>query len=199
MLRRLTVVIATLLLCCSAQAQFHGVADYTRFVPSTMHMGLGFVGVPTKHALLDRTIENTIAYTVTLSSTYLLKYTVHRLRPDGSDYKSFPSGHTSFAFTGAELTRMDYGWGWGAASYAVAAYTGFERVWMKKHHVTDVLAGAGIGILAAHVGGWLLEPFKNLFGIPTIEWDGFRKTQVAFAPCVDPFSGSYLATVAVTF
>lgn len=199
MFRRLSIALAVLCISVNANAQFHGIADYTRFVPPTLHMGLGAVGVPAKHAFVDRTIENVIAYSVSLSTGYLLKYVVPRERPDGSDMNSFPSGHTLFAFTGAELTRMDYGWGWGACSYAFAAYTGFERVWMKKHWVTDVLAGAGIGILSAHVGGWLLEPVKNLLGIPTIEWDGFRKTQVAFAPCVDPFSHNYLATVAVTF
>ena len=201
MLRRLSAVIAALCLCLSAQAQYHMIGDYTRFVPPAMHMGLGFVGVPTQHALLDRTIEETIAYTCAISTGYLLKYTIKRERPDGSDNRSFPSGHTLFAFTGAELTRMDYGWGWGGGAYAVAVYTGAERIWCNKHWFTDVLAGAGIGILSAHVGGWLLEPFKDLFGIPTVEWDGFRtkKTQVAFAPCVDPFSNSYLATVSIAF
>ncbi|MBR5905384.1 MAG: phosphatase PAP2 family protein [Bacteroidales bacterium] len=181
------------------EAPFYDLGAYTRLVPSTMHMGLGFVGVPTRHALLDRTIEETIAHVFGLSTGFLLKYTVTRNRPDGSDNQSFPSGHTLFAFTGAELTRMDYGWGWGGGAYAVAVFTGAERLWGDKHWVTDVLAGAGIGILAAHVGGWLLEPVKNLFGIPTIEWDGFRKTQVAFAPCIDPFSGSYSATFSLTF
>lgn len=200
MARRLTAALVLLCLCLSAQAQFHNVSDYTRFVPATMHMGLGLVGVPANHAFVDRAIENVIAYSVSLSTGYLLKYTVHRVRPDGSDDRSFPSGHTTFAFTGAELTRMDYGWGWGGGAYAVAIYTGAERVWLKRHWVTDVLAGAGIGILSAHVGGWLLEPVKNLFGIPTIEWDGLgKKTQVAIAPGIDPFTNSYTASIAVVF
>lgn len=199
--KRLLVVAAALCLCLVARAQFHGVSDYTRFVPVTMHMGLGLAGVPSRHAFVDRAIENTIAYSVSISTGYLLKYTVHRVRPDGSDDRSFPSGHSVFAFTGAELTRMDYGWGWGAGAYAVAAYTAAERVWLKKHWVTDVLAGAGIGILSAHVGGWLLEPVKNLFGIPTIEWDGLgsRKAEIAFAPAIDPFTHSYAASIAVVF
>lgn len=217
MLRKLFTVLAALCICVGAHAQldvrvrnyiqddlrqgapFLDLGSVTRFVPSTMHMGLGVVGVPAKHALLDRTIEETLSYTFLIATGYLIKFTVSRPRPDGSDNTSFPSGHTMIAFVGAELTRMDYGWGWGAGSYAFAAFTGAERMWGDKHWLTDVLAGAGIGILAAHVGGWLLEPVKNLFGIPTIEWDGFRKTQVAFAPVVDPFSNSYLATVSLTF
>lgn len=220
-MRRLLPILFTLCLCLPAGAQFvvdTGVRDFVqndirkgapfydigfvgRFVPSTMHMGLGFVGVPTKHALLDRTIEETIAHACSISATILLKYTVKRLRPDGSDTTSLPSGHMSFACVGAELTRMDYGWGWGGGAYAVAALVGFERLWGDKHWLTDVLAGAGIGILSAHVGGWLLEPFKNLFGIPTIEWDGWgtRKSQLAFSPFIDPFSNSYTASISVVF
>ena len=182
-------------------APFYNIGDYSRFVTPVMHMGLGLAGVPSKHAFLDRAIEETLAYTCSLSAGYLLKYVVHRTRPDGSDVKSFPSGHTLFSFTGAELTRMDYGWGWGGGAYAVAAFTGAERLWGDKHWFTDVLAGAGIGILSAHVGGWLLEPVKDLFGIPTLDWDGFgtRKTSVSFAPVADPFTNSYYATLAVTF
>lgn len=182
-------------------APFYGISDYTRFAPPVMHMGLGLAGVPAKHAIVDRAIEETIAYTCALSAGYLLKYTVHRVRPDASDNKSFPSGHALFAFTGAELTRMDYGWGWGAGAYAVAAFTGAERLWGDRHWFTDVLAGAGIGVLSAHVGGWLLQPVKDLFGIPETDWDGpwGRKASIAFAPVADPFSRSCVATLAVEF
>lgn len=219
MIRKLFAVLAAACLCLSAHAQFdvrvrdwvqddlrkgapfYDIGSVTRFVPPVMHMGLGLAGVPSKHALLDRTIEETIAYTCSLSAGYLLKYTVHRMRPDGSDDRSFPSGHSVFAFTGAELTRMDYGWGWGGGAYALAVFTGAERLWGDKHWLTDVLAGAGIGILSAHVGAWLLEPVKDLFGIPTLDWDGFGtgKASVSFAPVADPFTNSYYATLAVTF
>lgn len=219
MLRRVSAVLVFLCVCLSVRAQFlpdvevrrvvqddirKGAAfldlgSETRFVPSAMHMGLGLVGVPSRHAFVDRAIEETIAHTVGISAGYGLKYLVKRERPDGSDMRSMPSGHTVFAFTGAELTRMDYGWGWGGGAYAVALFTGAERIWGDKHWLTDVLAGAGIGILSAHIGGWLLEPVKDLFGIPTIDWDGLGHTQLAFAPVIDPLSSSYLATVAITF
>lgn len=182
-------------------APYYGISDYTRFVPPVFHMGLGLTGVPSRHALVDRTIEEAIAYTCAVSAGYLLKYTVHRVRPDASDNKSFPSGHALFAFTGAELTRMDYGWGWGAGAYATAAFTGAERLWGDGHWFTDVLAGAGIGILSAHVGGWLLQPVKDLFGIPEIDWDGpwGRKASIAFAPLANPFNATYAASLAVAF
>ena len=219
MLRKLSLALLFLSLCVCARAQFdvrvnafiqddlrkdapfYNLGDYTRFVPSTMHMGLGLLGAPAKHALLDRTVEATIAHACALSLGYAFKYTVNRERPDGSDNRSFPSGHTLFSFTGAELTRMDYGLGWGAGAYAVAVFTAGERLWGNRHWLTDVLAGAGIGILSAHAGAWLLDPVKQLLNLPESSWDGpwGRKASFAFAPVADPISGTYAATLALEF
>ena len=219
MIRRLAASLLFLCLCLSAQAQFdvrvknyiqddlrkgapfYDIGSVTRFVPSTMHMGLGLAGVPSRHALLDRTVEATIAHACAISTGYILKYAVKRERPDLSDNRSFPSGHTLFAFTGAELTRIEYGWGWGAGAYAVAAFTGGERLWGNCHWFTDVLAGAGIGFLSAHAGALLLDPVKRLLNLPESSWDGpwGRKASFALAPAVDPFSGTYAATLALEF
>jgi membrane-associated phospholipid phosphatase len=83
------------------------------------------------------------------ATTAALKYSVNETRPDGGPY-SFPSGHTSLAFTGAEFIRKEYGWGWGAPAYLFAGFVGFSRVDAHRHYKHDVLAGAAIGILANH-------------------------------------------------
>lgn len=93
----------------------------------------------------------------TLAATELLKHTVHSTRPDGSDNKSFPSGHTAVAFSAAAFMDRRYGEQWGQrygqwavpALYGVAALTGVARVEANKHHWGDVLAGAAIGYGAA--------------------------------------------------
>ena len=85
-----------------------------------------------------------------------LKYSVCEMRPDGSRRNSFPSGHTATAFVGAELVRLEYGNGWGAAAYVFATATGVLRVYNERHWCHDVLAGAGIGILSAKIAYWLL-------------------------------------------
>ena len=165
-----------------------------RFVPSVAHLGLGLTGVRSRRPLLDRSIESVIANGFGVGSAFLVKRLAGRMRPDGSSSDSMPSGHAVLAFTGAELLRMDYGWGWGAGGYVVALAVGADRLYRDRHWLTDVLAGAGIGILSAHIGGWLLEPVKSLFGIPDIAWDG-----LAVAPVVDPFAGSYGVSVALVF
>ena len=77
---------------------------------------------------------------------------------DGSDHHSFPSGHTSLAFTGASVlfkeTRHISPW-IGIAGYAAATGIAIERVHNNHHHWADVLAGAGIGILSTEAGYWL--------------------------------------------
>jgi hypothetical protein len=78
-----------------------------------------------------------------------LKYAVNETRPNGGRH-SFPSGHTSFAFTGAEFIRKEYGWGWGIPAYAAASFVGWSRVESNEHYTRDVLAGAAIGILVNH-------------------------------------------------
>jgi len=82
-------------------------------------------------------------------TTGVLKYTVNETRPNGGAH-SFPSGHASAAFTGAEFIRKEYGWGWGVPAYVAASFVAWSRVEADKHYTHDVLAGAAIGILANH-------------------------------------------------
>lgn len=81
--------------------------------------------------------------------TYALKYGVNERRPNGGS-QSFPSGHTSLAFTGAEFIRKEYGWAWGTPAYLAAGFVGWTRVATRAHWAHDVYAGAAIGILSNH-------------------------------------------------
>lgn len=81
--------------------------------------------------------------------TYGLKYAVDEERPNGEG-GSFPSGHTSITFAGAEFIRKQYGWGWGAPAFAAATFVGYSRVATDDHWWHDVAAGAAIGILSNH-------------------------------------------------
>ena len=78
-------------------------------------------------------------------TTLILKELIHERRPDGSDAKSFPSGHTSVSFAAAATLEKRYGWQAGLPALAVASFVGLARVQADKHYVHDVLAGAAIG------------------------------------------------------
>lgn len=75
----------------------------------------------------------------------ILKYAIKEERPDHSNTHSFPSGHTGIAFANATFLQRRYGWKLGVPAYIVAGYVGWGRVYSKKHHWWDVLAGAAIG------------------------------------------------------
>jgi membrane-associated phospholipid phosphatase len=87
-----------------------------------------------------------------------LKFITKEKRPDGSSRNSFPSGHTAMAFMGAELLWHEFRnvspW-IGITGYTIAAGTGFFRMYNNRHWLTDVLAGAGIGILSTKAAYWL--------------------------------------------
>ena len=84
-------------------------------------------------------------------SMLILKYSVSELRPDHSNYHSFPSGHSTIAFASAAFMQRRYGWKWGIPAYTVATYTAVGRVLAKKHHWWDCVAGAAIGAASAYI------------------------------------------------
>jgi membrane-associated phospholipid phosphatase len=98
---------------------------------------------------------------LTLGSTRFLtdglKDVASEERPDGSDNRSFPSGHTSMSFAAAGTLHKRYGWKIGIPAHAVAAFVGTARVKADKHYVHDVIAGAAIGEAAA----WLITRKKS--------------------------------------
>ena len=86
------------------------------------------------------------AYTAGLILQQSLKRIVQKPRPDGSNNYSFPSGHTTSAFSGAAFIERRYGWKYGIPAYALASFVAYSRIQAKKHDGWDVLAGAAIGI-----------------------------------------------------
>lgn len=85
----------------------------------------------------------------TLVMTQGLKYTVREERPyqdEGADGITFPSGHTSSAFSGAAYWQMRYGWWVGVPAYAMAAFVGYSRNHARMHSWFDIVTAAGIGI-----------------------------------------------------
>lgn len=103
---------------------------------------------------LDRAFIGVLAYGISTVVVLGLKHTTNELRPDGSNYLSFPSGHTANAFTGASLLNREFGGisPWiPIGGYAMATSTGILRMTNDKHWISDVLVGAGIGLLSTEV------------------------------------------------
>ncbi|MFH0781751.1 MAG: phosphatase PAP2 family protein [Pseudomonadota bacterium] len=90
------------------------------------------------------------SFAATLATTYALKLSINKERPNGGSM-SFPSGHTSAAFSGASFIQKRYGWEYGVPAYLAASFVGWSRVESKEHYVEDVLAGAAIGIASTYI------------------------------------------------
>lgn len=138
--------------------------DQIQYIPVIAYIGLGFIpGIKHKNNFGERMLAGGTSYIVLTALTQGLKNIVHEPRPDTGTRNSFPSGHTATAFCGAELTRIEYGDIIGGAAYIIATTTGIMRVVNNRHWCSDVLAGAGIGILSARVGYWLLPWEKRVW------------------------------------
>lgn len=85
------------------------------------------------------------AVTSTLLSG-ILKYSIARTRPSGTNNLSLPSGHSTMAFTTAAVLQQYYGWWVGGPAYALSVLTAFARVEEGAHWVSDTVLGATIGI-----------------------------------------------------
>lgn len=87
----------------------------------------------------------------TAAMTTGLKHAFPEERPDHSDNRSFPSGHTSTAFAAAGYLQKRYGWEWGLPATLAASVVGLARVQSKDHHWYDVVAGAALGEATAYL------------------------------------------------
>ncbi|HEY0412337.1 MAG TPA: phosphatase PAP2 family protein [Allosphingosinicella sp.] len=105
-----------------------------------------------------------------------LKELLPEWRPDRSDRKSFPSGHTSASFAAAASLQNRYGWKIGIPAQMVAAFVGLSRVEARKHHWYDVVAGAAIGEGA----GFLLTSRRHE-NVRILPWGGTDGAGVAVA------------------
>jgi membrane-associated phospholipid phosphatase len=76
-----------------------------------------------------------------------IKFAVDRQRPDGGHF-SFPSGHTSSAFTTATVLERRFGLKVGIPAFAAAAFVGGSRLQANQHYLSDVAFGAAIGIVS---------------------------------------------------
>ncbi|MBF4486679.1 phosphatase PAP2 family protein [Flavobacterium sp. CSZ] len=132
--------------------------DFSQYAPAASVYALNAFGVKGKNNMRDRSVIFVTSYVIMASTVLGLKSIVKEERPDASSKNSFPSGHTATAFAGAEFLWQEYKdksiW-YGIAGYAVATGTGLFRIYNNRHWLTDVAAGAGIGILSTKLAYWI--------------------------------------------
>ena len=140
---------------------FHRPFDnYTQYLPAAVMLGLKVMGVESRDSWGRMLASDAFSVAIMGAVVNTMKNTTHVMRPDGSNDHSFPSGHTAAAFVSATMLTKEYGhlspWV-GIGAYTVASGTGLMRVANNKHWLSDVLTGAGIGILSTEFGYYIAD------------------------------------------
>lgn len=157
-------------LCLNVQKDDDNIiADVFQYAPIALPWAMKIAGSPTRSGWGQMAVSHVFGIGLMAGSVKLLKDATDEMRPDGSGYKSFPSGHSAWVFLGATMISRELGWR--SSWYPFGAYTfatgvAVERVLSKRHFPADVVAGAGIGVLAGELG-YLLGDI--IFGKDKIE------------------------------
>lgn len=153
--------------------------DYLQFAPLAAMVAMKTFGVESRSSWERMVVSGGISAGLMLSTVYVVKYGLGRLRPDGSTHNSFPSGHTAMAFTSATLLHKEYGhlspWV-SIAGYSAATITGISRALNNRHWLSDIVVGAGVGILSTELGYYIADKLFKQRGLvrPVEEWEPVR-------------------------
>ena len=142
-----------------ADFRFH-YDDYIQYSPAGLMMAMKVCGYESRSSWPRMLVSDAFSTALMAATVNGLKYTVQRPRPDGSQNNSFPSGHTATAFMSATMLHKEYGWRspwFSIGGYTLAAATGVSRILNNKHWMTDIAAGAAVGIGAVHLGYYLTD------------------------------------------
>lgn len=157
------------------------VDNYTQFAPYALTAGLKLAGVKGRSDWSRFMLSTVLSNAVMATAVNATKYSVKEMRPDNSTRNSFPSGHTATAFVAATVLHKEYGltrspW-YSVGGYAVATATGVMRVLNNRHWISDVVAGAGIGIMSTELGYFLGDLIMGNRGIQHLEMDNIRNME----------------------
>ena len=141
---------------------FHSEIDnYTQYVPLALTIGLHLGGYEGRSDWPRFWASSAMSAAIMAGLVNGIKYTAKEMRPDGSTRNAWPSGHTATAFLAATILHKEYGmtrspW-FSVGAYTLATATGVMRVLNNRHWISDVLSGAGIGILSVELGYGLCD------------------------------------------
>lgn len=128
--------------------------DFLIYSPYVELVALNLVKIRCENDFLNTGLIILKSEIINLTLTFGLKYLTAIERPNGQDFRAWPSGHTSEAFLAATIVNREFRYRspwYGIAAYSLAGTVGFFRMLNNKHWLSDVVAGAGIGILSANI------------------------------------------------
>lgn len=140
------------------------IENYFQYAPAMIVYGLNLAGIQGKNTFIDRSALYLLSNVIAQGTTFATKRVISRERPDRSDNYSFPSGHTANAFAAAEFMAQEYAekspW-FGVIGYSFATATAVLRVYNRDHWFSDIITGAGVGILSTKAAYLLYPLIRN--------------------------------------
>lgn len=134
----------------------NGMDDYIQFAPAVTAFALNLAGYKGRSNFKRLFFSSGFSFAFMGLFVNGIKYSAAEMRPDGSTANSFPSGHTATAFTCATILHKEYGltrspW-FSVGGYAISTLTGIMRTLNNRHWISDVLVGAGLGVISTDLG-----------------------------------------------
>lgn len=130
-------------------------ADVIQYAPFAFPWAMKAFGFSTRSGWGRMATSQGLSTIIMGGTVSLMKDNISSMRPDGSDMRSFPSGHSAWAYMGATMVAYELGWKspwYTLGAYSVASTIAMQRIIDRRHLSKDVIAGAGIGILATQAG-----------------------------------------------
>lgn len=143
--------------------------DAAQYVPVAFPWAMKAVGQPTRSGWGRMAVSQGFGIVAMAGSVELLKHSVGDMRPDATDDRSFPSGHTAWSFLGATMVERELGWRspwYTFGAYTFASAMAMQRVVDCRHFPVDVAGGAVIGVVTGHLGYFIGD---KIFGDRQLE------------------------------
>ncbi len=134
------------------------VEDFTQYSPIVATYAMKIGGLEGRSRWDELLAVNAVSAVATVTLVRLPKHYIDEQRPDGTTHNSFPSGHTAVAFMYAHFQHFALGLlspGARIVCFGAASSLGALRIMNNRHWLSDVLVGAGIGILSVEAGYWV--------------------------------------------
>lgn len=137
--------------------------DYLMWTPSAAVYVMDAFKVKTTHTVKEHLILDAGSIIITGGFGYAMRVITHNIGEFNTHNTKFPSGHTANAFRAAEIFHQElkrvnpllsYG------GYVIAGSVGSLRILNKAHTFTQVIAGAGLGILSTKLTYLIFDKVK---------------------------------------
>lgn len=138
------------------------IVDGAQYVPIVLPWAMKAVGQPTRSGWFRMVVSQELGAVMMVGCVEGLKYAIGETRPDATNDRSFPSGHTAWSFLGATMIERELGWRspwYTFGGYTFASAMAMQRVVDSRHFPVDVAGGAVIGVVTGYLGYFIGDKF----------------------------------------